>query len=207
MGIMSSRPLIVLPCLFVVFVSAACNRNPTIKTVPVTGTITYQGQPVEGAFVGFLCRADTPQKSAGGQTDAQGRFTLVTLHGSSFQAGAMEGSYKVTVATASKSNAAPGISPPPGTDPNSIDMDAMRAAMASSAMTGPPQNSAAERDPTAQPSAMLAQAEAGNTLPKQYASPKTTTLQATVEEGNKNDFTFVLEEQKEPENPEEPKEE
>lgn len=49
------------------------NRNPA--TQAVTGTVTYQGKPVEGAGVMFMPNVGRP---ASGETDAQGRFTLRT---------------------------------------------------------------------------------------------------------------------------------
>jgi hypothetical protein len=59
---------------------------------PVSGTITVDGKPVEGARVVF-----TPETVdatlAAGRTDAQGRYTLRTLE----KQGAMKSKYKVTV--------------------------------------------------------------------------------------------------------------
>jgi hypothetical protein len=60
---------------------AGCERTPgptpqEIKTVPVSGTVTYEGQPLAGYQVTFLSK-DSP-RSATGTTDATGRFHLGT---------------------------------------------------------------------------------------------------------------------------------
>ncbi len=62
------------------------------KTYPVTGVVTYNGDPVEGATVAL-------QSTAGGQgafgvTDAGGRYTLTTYTSGD---GAAPGQYKVKV--------------------------------------------------------------------------------------------------------------
>lgn len=59
----------------------------------VTGTVTYQGKPVDGAVVSFRC--EQAGKMATGTTDLQGRFTLTTHPDG---AGAVVGTHTVTVA-------------------------------------------------------------------------------------------------------------
>jgi hypothetical protein len=59
--------------------------------VEVTGTVTYQGAPVEGARVMFHSEAGRP---ATGTTDAEGRFELMTFEP---RDGAIPGQHKVTV--------------------------------------------------------------------------------------------------------------
>jgi hypothetical protein len=67
-----------------------CGGGPVL--VGITGTVTLDGKPVEGASVTFM-----PQfagQPALGTTDAAGKFTLTTHpHGR----GAMPGTHKVTV--------------------------------------------------------------------------------------------------------------
>lgn len=70
---------------------------------PVTGVITFQGRPVEGADVTFF-NADK-NRSAFGKTNAQGKFTLSTF---ALNDGAVEGSHVVTVAK---------VTPPPPSTP------------------------------------------------------------------------------------------
>ena len=62
------------------------------KVYPVTGTVTYNGQAVEGAVVAFHGEAAT--KMATGTTDAQGRFELTTYKPGD---GAVAGKHRVTV--------------------------------------------------------------------------------------------------------------
>jgi hypothetical protein len=57
---------------------------------PVSGKVTYNGEPLDGATVTFVA-ADGGV--ATGITDAQGTFTLIT----GANAGAAKGSYKVTI--------------------------------------------------------------------------------------------------------------
>lgn len=60
------------------------------KVVPVTGTVTINGEPVPGVVVTFL----PPKWSAGyGETDARGRYTLRTAG----RPGALPGDYKVSL--------------------------------------------------------------------------------------------------------------
>jgi hypothetical protein len=61
------------------------------KTYPVTGTVTYQGQPVEGAQVMFT---PTAGRAAEGTTDSAGKFTLTTLKSGD---GALAGAHRVSI--------------------------------------------------------------------------------------------------------------
>lgn len=61
--------------------------------VPVTGVVTFQGAPVQGASVTFY--PDGPGgRAAAGTTDAQGKYQLTTLNAND---GATPGKYKVMV--------------------------------------------------------------------------------------------------------------
>ena len=62
------------------------------RPVPVSGTVTVDGQPMAGASVMFMPQAEG--QPGVGLTDEAGKFRLTS--GSS-QAGVMPGSYKVTV--------------------------------------------------------------------------------------------------------------
>ena len=69
-----------------------CGRNgDTPETGGVSGTVTYQGSPVEGALVTLHPEQGPP---ATGRTDAQGRFTLTTFRA---EDGAVPGTHKATV--------------------------------------------------------------------------------------------------------------
>ena len=69
------------------------------NTVEVTGTVTYQGAPVEGANVIFQPATGSDQ-TMGSQavTDSQGRFKLSThVGGGKFKSGIAPGKYAVTI--------------------------------------------------------------------------------------------------------------
>lgn len=68
---------------------------PAPATLKVTGTVTYDGSPLEGASVIF---SDDIQYSPIGKTDAAGRFTLKTRFSSEAEAeGAPPRNYRVTI--------------------------------------------------------------------------------------------------------------
>jgi hypothetical protein len=72
------------------------SKGPTM--VQVNGTVSLDGQPVEGATVSFMPKSgSTPAGNstpASGSTDSAGKFTLSTLNPGD---GAIVGSYSVTV--------------------------------------------------------------------------------------------------------------
>ncbi|QEG43501.1 carboxypeptidase-like regulatory domain-containing protein [Roseimaritima ulvae] len=73
-------------------VTAGCgggDKNPGVDLEPVTGTVTLDGAPLEGAMVVFH-----GEQGASGVTDASGNFTLTTFDPGD---GAKVGVYKVTV--------------------------------------------------------------------------------------------------------------
>lgn len=72
-----------------------CGRGSTDgpKTVPVTGTVKFKGQAVQGAMV-VLSPKGTGLRAATGTTDSAGRFELTTLRPGD---GAMPGSYAVEI--------------------------------------------------------------------------------------------------------------
>jgi len=78
-----------------VFVFAGCN-NPDARFSRVEGTITYNGEAVEEAFVTFM-PASGEGEPATGLTDANGRFTLTTPGAQNAGSGAVPGEYVVRV--------------------------------------------------------------------------------------------------------------
>lgn len=71
-----------------------CGRQAGVEgVIKVTGTVTYQGKPVDGASVMFSPTGATG-RAASGRTDASGRFELTTLNAND---GALAGSYKVAI--------------------------------------------------------------------------------------------------------------
>jgi|GEM_PF-620557 len=76
---------------------AGCGKSPYAKTYPVAGSVFYQGKPVAGATV-ILIPKSPEVKSAYGETDSTGNFTLNTYMGPShIPDGAMSGEYWVTI--------------------------------------------------------------------------------------------------------------
>jgi hypothetical protein len=74
----------------VVSVFAGCGSND-LELLPVEGTVTLNGTPVEGAAVMFV--SGQGGHVATGVTDARGRFTLQTAN----RPGAVAGEHRVTV--------------------------------------------------------------------------------------------------------------
>jgi hypothetical protein len=69
-----------------------CGGETGPEVYPVSGTVLYNGNPVEGAVVAF--QGETATKLATGTTDPQGRFQLTTYEADD---GAVPGKHKVTV--------------------------------------------------------------------------------------------------------------
>jgi hypothetical protein len=69
---------------------AGCGE-PSIGTVPVTGTVKVDGQPMEGVSITF--HPDGSGRAASGKSDAQGNFKLTTIIAGD---GALPGKYKVS---------------------------------------------------------------------------------------------------------------
>jgi len=87
-----------LACLlsFVILTGCGGGTEATDRpaTVEVTGQVTYNGGPVEGAMVTF--KSSSPDgRGATGRTDESGNFQLTTFESGD---GAIPGSYGVTVA-------------------------------------------------------------------------------------------------------------
>jgi hypothetical protein len=67
-----------------------------IKTEQVTGTVTWNGEPVKGANVTFSPVDRTKGYPSAGTTDAQGKYFLQTMLGNP-GAGTTPGEYKVMI--------------------------------------------------------------------------------------------------------------
>ena len=85
--------LAVVVCM--TLLTCGCSGSGRLKTNIVEGTITYEGQPLNGATISF-----TPTGSEGdpayAQADALGKYKLQTLRGE-VDAGTTAGEYIVTI--------------------------------------------------------------------------------------------------------------
>lgn len=82
-------------------VAGGCSKGASIKTVPVSGKVTLDGNPLADANVTFLPETQpgstaTPPASTG-KTGADGTYKLVTMVGTQVAEGAPSGNYKVIV--------------------------------------------------------------------------------------------------------------
>lgn len=100
--------------------SLGCGGSAHPDMVPVSGTVSYQGQPLAGAQVVF--HNDKAPRAASGQTDAQGNFTLTTFEPGD---GAIVGEYRVSVA---KIQGAAELSSASAADPSAAYSQGMMAA-------------------------------------------------------------------------------
>jgi hypothetical protein len=75
----------------IVLLAVGCNPGSVRGTVPVSGKVTYNGQPVADATVTFIGEGDA--RIAVSVTDASGEYRLKTLD----SAGAIPGKYTVLV--------------------------------------------------------------------------------------------------------------
>lgn len=83
-----------------------------VKTVPVTGKVSFMGNPLAGAMVSFSPKGAQP--AAGGMTDDSGRFKLTTYRAGD---GAAEGDFTVLVAMTEAPAADANANADHGTDP------------------------------------------------------------------------------------------
>jgi hypothetical protein len=82
-----------IACLAGLLVLGCSNRY---KPVPVSGVVTLEGKPVEGATVQFYSVGDEREgRQAFGSTDKDGKFRLSTMGNDD---GALPGDYKVVIA-------------------------------------------------------------------------------------------------------------
>lgn len=85
--------------LLTVFSLVGCQSQGGPETVIVTGTVTQDGQVVEGALVVFTPQGNTDSKlAAQAETDASGTFSLQTyLGGDDYKDGIEPGEYDVSI--------------------------------------------------------------------------------------------------------------
>lgn len=157
-------------CGFITLV-AIVGCGPGASTVPVSGTVTQNGKPVEGATVTFLRGGGDISKGelAIGKTDASGKFELTTHFGSkSSAAGAPPGEYKVTVSKAV---------PPPG-----IPAEKYKSMVEAANKAG---ENGAMLPPNQLPPPMV------EYFPPRFSSAEQTQMKVTVEPG-KTDYKITV---------------
>lgn len=146
--------------------SLGCGGSDFPEPIPVSGSVSYQGEPVEGAKVSFL--SQTGGRSASGTTDASGEYSLTTFNTND---GAIPDDYAVTIAKYDQADTGANIDAESDTDIGS-DYDAMMKAAASG--SGDVDKEASK-------------------LPEKYADPAESGMSRTVAEGQPNEFNFELE--------------
>lgn len=133
--------------------------------VPVSGTVTLDGKPLEGAGVVFIpasaarvgAKGDVGSRMAMGETDAQGKYSLISPpHG----AQAVPSEY-------------------PGCLPGEYVIALDRRRMPDGSIPDPTKD---------EPTAMQAE----QTIPAKYVNPMSSGLKATVGAGGGSDFNFDL---------------
>jgi hypothetical protein len=127
-------------------------------TVPVTGTVTLDGQPLSGAAVVFAPPRDSPGTPARGTTDASGNFALTTF---APKDGAIPATYDVGV---SKTE---GVEDAPVLPEDEAERDAM---LTGAGMTAEEMMSMERRKPK-------------SLIPDKYANPKRSGISIEVTKG------------------------
>jgi hypothetical protein len=112
----------VVAALLIASLSAGCGEAGP-KLLPASGTVTYQGKPLEGALVSFLGEGNV---LGSGTTDAAGKYTISTLG----RPGAVPGKNQVAVTKQTGSKGVAKDAGPPPTPPSPEEIQAkMKAAM------------------------------------------------------------------------------
>jgi len=88
------RNTLLLVAFFTALVLTTGCGDGKLATIVVTGTVTYDGSPLDGASITFSPKGDG--HAAFGVTDTNGRYTLQTILGSP-DAGTTPGDYAVQI--------------------------------------------------------------------------------------------------------------
>jgi len=78
--------------MLVAFVGG-CGSGSNLNLAPVSGTVTYRGQPLTHGQVVFLPQGDTKGPQAVGEIGSDGKYAMMTAN----KSGAAVGTHKVTV--------------------------------------------------------------------------------------------------------------
>ena len=159
---------IALLTLFPLVTQLGCGPEQVPGIVRVSGKVTLDGAPVEGAMVTF--QPEGVARAASGMTDASGNYKLTTLNPGD---GALPGDYKVS------------ISKVEDTDPSHHLSGLELTAMVSQGK-GPPPPPGRPNPKAKQNKGMVYH------VPQKYMDANKSELTATVAKGNANKFVFEL---------------
>ncbi len=111
------KKIIGLFCVALMVTVVGCGASHPPLTV-VTGTVTYDGEPLAGATVAIMPDGgDGIARPADGKTDDQGNFSLVTTFpDGAIVNGAVEGPYTLRVVKLEEMDVAEGDGSPPADD-------------------------------------------------------------------------------------------
>jgi hypothetical protein len=89
------NPLPIIYYSLLAFIISLSGCSPSgISVVPVSGKITFEGKPLEGARITFF-PAEPDGRQAGGLTEEDGTFMLMTQGAA--KSGCLPGNYRVTI--------------------------------------------------------------------------------------------------------------
>lgn len=87
--------------LLLVMSAAGCGGGPEKvipeKAVPVTGTLTLDGKPLDNARITFYPSSAAQGDGSSGTTDSAGKYELQSVFGADVVIGAAPGKYKVVI--------------------------------------------------------------------------------------------------------------
>lgn len=113
------RACVVLRTLFMALVAATgvgCGSGePAPKLVSVSGTITLDGKPLDGATLAFIPSKSRQVQPSWAYTDAAGKYALKTPEGNS---GVQEGEYRIVISKLVMHDGSP---IPPGSQTAAVD--------------------------------------------------------------------------------------
>jgi hypothetical protein len=151
---------------------AGCGGSDFPDTVPASGTVTYNGEAVEGALVTFSPTGVGEVSAASGTTDASGKFTLTSFVAGD---GAMVGSYMVSISKTEGGEVE--LEVEGGGTESDEDIDAAYQALDAAG---------------GEAGMSKAGGEIEDLLPAKYKVAANSGLTADVTEAGPNDFTFEL---------------
>ena len=160
---------------------AGCNKGSSVVTYPVTGTVNYDGKPLEGATVAYMCE-DASGPCATAVTDSNGRFSLSTYVGpTQILRGAVPGDYQVTIVKQTREAQA--------TTTESVDIGTLSPNERQRLMSKmwQEQNKASSADHRGPPVQ-----KPKSEIPTKYALPESSGLTATVKAGENEPREFKL---------------